>query len=159
MQAVCKFRQIISVIIAYYKNISALSLILKGLSRQTFKDLEVIVAEDDNNGETISFLKQAEKKFSFDIIHVSQHINNGFRKNTMLNKGIAVSKGEKIVFLDGDCIPHKKWLSVYEKNLKENHALFGRRVMLSPIMTEKLINTKDIKLIKFINLLISRSKI
>lgn len=148
----------ISVIIAYYKNISALNLILQGLSKQTFKAFEVIVAEDDNNLETNNFLKKVETQFSFDIIHINQEKNDGFRKNIMLNKGIAVAKGDKIVFLDGDCIPHSKWLFVYAKNLKDNNVLFGRRVMLSPKLTERLSITKDIKHLNFFKLLLSKSK-
>ena len=47
----------ISLIIAYYKNIPALELIFESLKLQTFHDFEVIIAEDDNADETILFLE------------------------------------------------------------------------------------------------------
>ena len=45
-------------IIAFYKNITALDLILLALEKQTYSDFEIIVAEDDNDPKTIEFIGQ-----------------------------------------------------------------------------------------------------
>lgn len=148
----------ISLIIAYYKNINALDLILKALQKQTFTDFEAIIAEDDNDAASLSFITDAQQKMPFLLKHFHQEIDNGFRKNEMLNKAISNALGEIIVFLDGDSIPHKSFLLTYANLVKEHNALFGRRVMLSESLTRQLYSTQKLDLLKFYHLLKSKSK-
>lgn len=147
----------ISVLIAYYKNVTALKLILESLKKQTYKNFEVVIAEDDNNKETPAFISNIKKELPYSIKHINQPEDNGFRKNEMLNKAIAISEGDIIVFLDGDCIPHKQWLKIYAKNTKEGLALFGRRVMISPKLTNRLYNSKQINKLNLFNLVATKS--
>lgn len=147
----------ISVLIAYYKNIPALKLIFEGLKNQTFKNFEVVVAEDDNNEKTKIFIEEIKTSLPFKLKHIHQEKDNGFRKNVMLNKAIAVSEGDIVVFLDGDCIPHKRWLSVYSRNIKEGIALFGRRVMISPKLTKEFLKLSNLRKLNLLNLISSNS--
>jgi glycosyltransferase involved in cell wall biosynthesis len=137
----------ISLIIAFYKNIAALELIFKALEKQTFKNFEIIIAEDDNNLKTIEFIKKS--KLNQIIKHVF-HEDKGFRKNKILNEGIKIADGDFIVFIDGDCIPHKNFLKVYAKMASEETVLFGRRVMLSEKMTMELYSTRQLSLLSFL---------
>ena len=73
----------------------------------------------------------------------------GFRKAMILNKAIAMSKGEYLVFLDGDCIPHRQWLKEYARAAEEGSAFFGRRVMVSQRLTKKLLTSGDKRLLSF----------
>ena len=148
----------ISLIIAYYKNISALSLIFKALENQSYNDFEVIVAEDDNDEETLKFVTENKEKSLFPVKHFHQEFDNGFKKNQMLNKAIKNSEGEIIVFLDGDSIPHKHFIKEYAKSIKGEVALFGRRVMLNENLTKKLSDNQNLELLNFRNLLLSGSK-
>jgi cellulose synthase/poly-beta-1,6-N-acetylglucosamine synthase-like glycosyltransferase len=148
----------VSVIIAFYKNIDALHLILKALDRQSENNFEVIIAEDDNDNDTLQFVDSIKTKFFYEITHLRQEADNGFRKNEMLNKSIRESKGDMIVFLDGDSIPHKHLIKEYVKNAKEGVALFGRRVMLSIELTQKLYMTKDLRYLTFLNIIRTKSK-
>ncbi len=148
----------ISLIIAFYKNITALELIFKALERQTYTDFEVIIAEDDNNPAAADFITKARLRFSFPIKHEYQDKDKGFRKNQMLNRAIRQSEGEFLVFLDGDCIPHKNFLKAYAANASENTALFARRVMLSEGLTNKIYETEDLKLLSFWPLWLSTSR-
>lgn len=148
----------ISLIIAFYKNIDALELIFKALQRQSFTNFEVIVAEDDNNPAAVEFISHARQQYSFKIKHVCQEEDRGFRKNQILNKGIMASENEYLVFLDGDCVPHKKFLQAYAESATEDTALFARRVMLSEELTQKLYETKDLKYLSFLYLWASGSK-
>lgn len=145
----------LSVIIAYYKNIPGLDLILKALAQQSYRNFEVIIAEDDNEPITKDFYVQQLVKYSFEIKHVQQDADRGFRKNEILNKAIAISNGAGIVFLDGDCIPHRHLLSTYAKSLKPSVILFGRRVMLSRKFSKKLLGNKNLASINFLQLLIN----
>jgi glycosyltransferase involved in cell wall biosynthesis len=55
----------ISLIIAYYKNLDALDLILKALQKQTFTDFEVIIAEDDNDVASFKYIQIAQQNMPF----------------------------------------------------------------------------------------------
>lgn len=148
----------ISVIIAYYKNLPALSLILQGLEKQSVKDFEVIVAEDDNEKETVKFITNQIENTSFKIKHIQQKEDDGFRKNEILNKAIKNSDGEFIVFIDGDVIPHKHFIKEYSKSIEDGVALFGRRVMLSENLTNDILDSQNLNLLGFTNLVCSKSK-
>ena len=146
----------ISLIVAYYKNFQALELIIEALKIQTFRDFELIVAEDNDSPETISFIKKMQEKVSFPIVHTS-HEDLGFRKTKILNEAVKTAKGEKLVFIDGDCIPHRKFLEEYNTHMKEGHYYYGRRVMLGVETTKQLLESKDLRKLSFIKLLFSDS--
>jgi glycosyltransferase involved in cell wall biosynthesis len=48
----------ISLIITVYKRIDFLELILQSLDKQTFKNFEVIIAEDNNDPRTVEFINE-----------------------------------------------------------------------------------------------------
>jgi GT2 family glycosyltransferase len=146
----------ISLILAFYRNFDALELIFQALSIQTYKNFEVIIAEDDNNPITPGFLAQV--KIENTIKHVFQEEDLGFRKNMILNQAIKISEGDFIVFIDGDCIPHKNFLKVYARMAAGNEVLFGRRVMLSGQLTNELYKNKDLAVLRFGSLFNSKSK-
>lgn len=147
----------ISIIISYYKNLTNLKLILKALQEQSSKNFEVIVSEDDNNNETIAFLKESKSHYNYSILHVNQKIDLGFRKNMMLNKSIKISNSDFLVFIDGDCIPHKHFVKGYVEAKEEGVMVKGRRVMLSEKITTTLLNNFNLKILNTLNILFSKS--
>ncbi|MDH6355012.1 GT2 family glycosyltransferase [Dysgonomonas sp. PH5-45] len=133
----------ISVIVSVYKKLDNLDLILQGLDRQSYKDFEVVVAEDNDAPETISFLDNARKRHAFAIKHVSQE-DKGFRKTRILNKALLVAEGQYLVFLDGDCIPHRHLLRNYHKYLTPNTVCMGKRCALKKEFSEKIVSRKKL---------------
>jgi len=148
----------LTVIISYYKAISNLRLILTALNIQSCKDFEVIISEDDFNEETKLFIKDNSHLYSFSIVHINQEVDNGFRKNMMLNKSIRLADSEFLVFLDGDCIPHQHFVKEYQKNLKEGYIFFGRRVFLGKNMSTKIKQPNNKMKLSFLSILFSDSK-
>ena len=102
----------ISLIISFYKRLDFLDLIFQSLDKQSFKNFEVIVAEDNDDLHTIDFISKARTKHTFRILHVSQE-DLGFRKNKILNRALNIASFDTILFLDGDCIPHKDFIRQY----------------------------------------------
>ncbi len=147
----------ISIIISYYKALENLKLILAALNNQSSFEFEAIVSEDDNNIETIEFLNLNREKYDFNILHVNQEIDDGFRKTQMLNKSIKKATADTLVFIDGDCIPHKHFVKAYINNIEEGVMLKGRRVMLGEKITRKINKTKSLKLLSGIGVLLSDS--
>lgn len=147
----------LSLVIAVYKNIPALDLILRGLAKQSFKDFEVIVAEDNDGLEMRHFIENARKQYEYPIKHISQP-DNGFQKDKALNKSVAAAAADYVVFIDGDCIPHKHFLKAHFDNRHEKYALFGRRVMLSEELTKDLFKHKNFDSLNILNLILKGCK-
>lgn len=147
-----------SVVISYYKNIPNLELILLALNKQSAQGaFEVIVSEDDDSKEAIDFLNKLRPSVSFPIIHLSQE-DHGFQKCKALNKAIEACSADFIIFLDGDCIPHRELVREYINAKKENRVLYGRRVMLSEKISRELLSNKDLRILNFFNLVRSGCK-
>jgi glycosyltransferase involved in cell wall biosynthesis len=147
----------ISLIISFYKNLENLDLIFKGLEVQSEKSFEVIVAEDDCSQATIDFLKKCKEILPFPIQHISQEKDDGFRKNEMLNRAINVSNSKSLVFIDGDCIPHRHFIKSYTKAISQGKILFGKRVNLGPIISQEILVDKGIQKLNILNILRSDS--
>ena len=148
----------VTVIISYYKNLKNLKLILKGLNRQNASNFEVIISEDDANKNTDIFVAEEAKKYNFPILHLNQKVDDGFRKNSMLNKSINASSGDTLVFVDGDCIPNKHFVKEYQKNTEDGYILKGRRVMLGEKVSSKILEEGSLDYLSPISLLFSDSK-
>jgi len=147
----------ISLIISFYKRLDFLELILQSLDRQSFKNFEVIIAEDNNDPQAVEFINKARLKHTYGILHVSQE-DKGFRKNKILNKALKMASYETLIFLDGDSIPHKNFIKQYYKHIVRGTACFGRRVMLGEKFTSNLLRKQGIGSLKIFLMLFSDSK-
>ena len=126
-----------SVIISFYKNLKYLELVLAGFERQDNKDFEVIIADDGSPAEVVAQVEKLGGNTSFPLLHL-WHPDIGFRKNKILNKSISAARSDYIIFVDGDCIPHSKFVSGYLNHRSDGVALTGRRVNLSEKITRQL---------------------
>ncbi|MBN1182991.1 MAG: glycosyltransferase [Bacteroidales bacterium] len=126
-----------SVIISFYNKIEWLRLVLSGFEIQTYKNFEILIADDGSNKETTDQLKEYIKNSSLRIKHI-WHEDQGWRKTEILNKSVVASQSDYIIFIDGDCIPHSHFVEEHIKNRKTNCALAGRRVNLSEEITRNL---------------------
>jgi glycosyltransferase involved in cell wall biosynthesis len=126
-----------TLIIAFYNNLNYLNLVLAGLERQTFTDFEIIIADDGSSPEIVNKLNSIISDSDLNIIHV-WHEDKGFRKNRILNQAILKSAAPYLIFIDGDCIPHKEFVNEHLKNAEENCVLTGRRVNLSEKISRSL---------------------
>lgn len=147
----------ISLIIAVYKRLDFLELVFASLKQQTCKNFEVVIAEDARDEATARFIERMRLAAGFPVLHVSQQ-DDGFRKTTILNQAVRASTGEKLVFIDGDCVLHPRFLETYEKNIAPGYFYFGRRCMVSEPFTQELLATKDLKKITLLNLIRSESR-
>jgi glycosyltransferase involved in cell wall biosynthesis len=148
----------LTVIISYYKALDNLKLILSALAKQSDNNFEVIVSEDDFNEETMEFLSQCRKLYEFPITHTYQKEDKGFRKNEILNKSILQSKTEKLVFIDGDCVPHKYFVKNYLKYIQQGYIFEGRAVLLGKKITDWTLKEQSLGKLNFVSLLFSDSE-
>ncbi|WP_297434447.1 glycosyltransferase [Sulfurimonas sp.] len=123
----------VSIIIAVYKDITALNLIIEALKIQTYKNFEVIVAEDNNSFEMKEYINSVKE---IDIKHTFQE-DKGVRKSKSQNNGILKSSGEYLIFLDGDIIPYSTFVAGHIALAKEGVVLAGRRANLNARLSKK----------------------
>jgi len=116
-----------SVIVPTYKDTRALELILKALDYQTYKDFEVIVAEDDESEDVKELLQNIE--VSYQIKHYS-HPDEGLRKAVAVNAAVRMSEGEYLIYIDGDTIPYSTFVDAHVALAEPETLLVGRRVNL-----------------------------
>jgi glycosyltransferase involved in cell wall biosynthesis len=140
----------ISLIISVYNRIDFLKMIFAALESQTFKQFEVVIADDGSGADFVHELNSVVTNVTFSVKHI-WHEDIGWRKNTILNKAVIVAEGEYLIFIDGDCIPHPYFIQEHFENRKRNQVICGRRVTL----TEKISTSLNINKIKNNNFYVS----
>jgi glycosyltransferase involved in cell wall biosynthesis len=62
-----------------------------------------------------------------------------FEKTRILNAGIRAASADFLIFIDGDCLPHPRFVSEYKRAARAGLALHGRRVMLSEKVSQQVL--------------------
>jgi len=131
-----------SIIISTYNSTEWLEKVLYGYNNQTYRQFEVIIADDGSNDETRELLKILQAEVFYPILHV-WHEDKGFQKSQILNKAILECSTEYIVMSDGDCIPRKDFVEQHVKYREEGFFLSGGYFML-PLSISEEISKEDI---------------
>lgn len=112
-------------------------MILAALERQSYKDFEVIIADDGSFEEVVKEINAIKIISPLLIKHLWQE-DKGFRKTKILNESVRRSITEYLIFIDGDCIPHRKFVEEHYMNREEGVLLAGRRANLSAKLSDTL---------------------
>ena len=126
-----------SVIISVYNRFDFLELVLAGLETQTEKDFEVIISDDGSGEDFLSRLATLRTTSPLQIRH-NWHPDAGFLKNRILNVSVSSSLGAQLIFLDGDCIPHPRFIAEHLFHGGLGVCLAGRRIDISRKLTQQL---------------------
>jgi len=124
----------VSVIISVYKNTAALELVLESLANQTIKADEIIISEDGDSEEMKKFI--ATLKYD-NIVHLSQK-DDGWRKAVALNNSIKKAKNEYLIFIDGDVVPHKRFIEGHLFCSEKKKVCCGKRSELGEGISKKI---------------------
>lgn len=139
-----------SVIISVYKDVEALNLIISSLLTQTHIPDEIIISEDGNSQEMREYFEALNNPR---VKHLSQE-DNGWQKNKALNRAIAASQSEYLIFIDGDCVPYPTFAESHIRLSEKNAALCGRRTEPGEKFS-KLLRTRTLSVKKFVSEYIS----
>lgn len=131
----------VSVIVTTYNWPQALDRVLSGLSKQTYSQLEIIIADDGSKDPTAQLVADWKAKSAFPIVHCWQP-DEGFRAAMIRNRAVAMAKGEYLIFLDGDCIPLPNFVENHVKLAEKGWFVAGNRVLLNPRFTDKVLHQK-----------------
>lgn len=132
----------ISIIISTYNAVEWLRKTLAGYEVQTFKNFEIVIADDGSTEETKAAIEKLISDSKMRITHV-WHEDKGFRKTIILNKALLACKGDYIIVSDGDCIPRKNFVEVHNTLKEKGYFLSGGYFKL-PMDISKKISFEDI---------------
>lgn len=92
-------------IVATYENPRALALCLASVARQRVMPDGIAVADDGSGAATKAVVEAFAAASPVPVRHVWQE-DVGFRKAAILNRAIATSEAELLIFIDGDMMIH-----------------------------------------------------
>jgi glycosyltransferase involved in cell wall biosynthesis len=135
----------VSTIVTTYNWPEALSLVLAGLARQSVLPDEVIVADDGSGERTRRTLLDTARSFPTSLRHYWQD-DTGFRAARARNGAIAAARGDYILFLDGDMVPHRHFVADHLRNARTGTFVQGSRALTSTVLAERMLQHKAIDL-------------
>ncbi len=124
-----------SLIISAYKNVKDLEVILNELVYQSEQDFEIIISEDGDSEEMENFISNYISPYK--ISHLT-HADCGWRKNKALNKAVKAAKSRYLIFVDGDCVLHPRFIENHLRFAAPDSILGGKRIKLGEAFSKKL---------------------
>jgi glycosyltransferase involved in cell wall biosynthesis len=101
----------ISVIVAAYDEPELLEAVCTRLILQNHDGKwEIIVCDDGSSADMLSRLRKLSARNDVELRYVWQ-TNRGFRAAASRNNGIAIAKGELLIFIDGDILVNRDFLT------------------------------------------------
>jgi glycosyltransferase involved in cell wall biosynthesis len=128
----------ISVVITTYNRPDALQAVVEACFGQDDENFEIIIADDGSTANTKDCIDSLKTRSPVPLHHVWQP-DDGFRAAMARNRGTLMAKGEYIVFIDGDCIPQRDFISQHRKLARRGYLVSGSRVLLSPALTSRVL--------------------
>lgn len=132
----------VSVILSTYEQPAWLEKVLWGYAHQSCGDFDLVVADDGSGPGTREVVACCRRKLGLAIEHVWQP-HDGFRKCRILNEAIGRSRGDYLVFSDGDCVPHRDFVATHVAQARPGAFLSGG-VLRLPLPMSKAIGADDI---------------
>lgn len=133
---------LISVIVTTYNQPAWLEKVLWGLAAQSEPAGEVLIADDGSGPETRDLVERARAEIGAPLAHI-WHPHAGFGKCAILNRAIAASGGDYLVFLDGDCVPRRDFLATHRALALPGRFLSGGALRL-PLPASRALTREDI---------------
>ncbi|MBL6987956.1 MAG: glycosyltransferase family 2 protein [Methylobacter sp.] len=129
---------LISVIVTTYNWPAALELCLDSLFAQNDRNFEIVIADDGSTpvNQALTQVYCAKSPVSIQYVH---HDDQGFRAGTIRNKAVAVSQGEYLLFIDGDCVLGPEFIARHRQLAEIGCFVPGNRVLLSESFTQEVI--------------------
>ncbi len=126
------------VIVSTFNNPMALNYVLLALAGQRDADFSVCVADDGSGKVTHTLLESWSHRLSpIPLRHIWQP-DDGFRKNTILNKAIDSSQADYLIFIDGDCVARPDFIACHIARRTEGAFLSGGMIRLPDRSTSEL---------------------
>ncbi len=128
----------ISIIVTTYNAPEKLDRVISSLLHQSFKDFDVIIADDGSGQETREKIAQFQQETDLDLKHFWQK-DDGFRPGQARNGAAMLADGEYLVFTDGDCCLFPDFVQKHLELSEQGYFLTGHRCFVRKWMTERIL--------------------
>lgn len=125
----------VSLIITTYNWPRALAVVLRSVLNQTYRNVEVIIADDGSDGPTAVTVKDILSAGTLPWRHVRHH-DAGIRQARVKNLAVRHCDGHYLIFIDHDVALHPMFVQDHVDAAGSGHFLQGKRVFLSPSLTD-----------------------
>lgn len=126
-----------SIIISTFDKPDYLRRTLAGLAGQDLSPGELVIADDGSGDETRDVIRAFRQAVSFPVVHVRQE-HKGWRKCRVMNACLRESRGEYLVFSDGDCIHRWDWLRAHVRFARPGRYLAGGDLRLNKAVSDRI---------------------
>ena len=133
---------LISLIVTTYEWPQALLRVLECLDRQRDDNFEIIVADDGSGPATAEAIRQFQQGSRVPIRH-SWQPHQGFRAAESRNRAVLASRGDYLIFLDGDCLARADFLAAHRELAEPGWFVAGNRALLSERFTGELLPSAE----------------
>jgi glycosyltransferase involved in cell wall biosynthesis len=127
----------IGVVITTYNSPAWLKNVLFGFEAQTTTNFTTIIADDGSGQATRDVIEFFQARGKLHIEHV-WHPDAGFQKCQILNKAIAQSNCDYLIFTDGDCIPEPNFIELHRNLAEPGVFLSGGYVKLTTPVSQQI---------------------
>ena len=128
--------QTMSVVITTYNRPDALAAVMAACFLQDDKNFEIIIADDGSTANTRDCIARLAANAPVPVKHVWQP-DAGFRAAMARNRGTLAATGDYIIFLDGDCVPQRDFITRHRALAQPGFLVSGSRILLSQRLTER----------------------
>jgi glycosyltransferase involved in cell wall biosynthesis len=128
--------QTLSVVITTYNRPDALAAVLAACFLQDDKNFEIIIADDGSTANTRDCVTRLAAGAPVPVNYVWQP-DDGFRAAMARNRGTLAATGDYIIFLDGDCVPQRDFISRHRALAQQGFLVSGSRILLGQALTER----------------------
>ncbi len=127
-----------SLVVTTYNRPDALLAVLHGLSNQTDRGFEILIADDGSTEDTAELIARFAGSVDIPVRHLWQE-DCGFRAGAARNRAISVARGEYLIFIDGDCVVRPGFVAAHRRLAERGWFVAGNRALLSQSFTTRVL--------------------
>lgn len=105
---------LVSIIVPVYNVESRVEICLRSLLAQTYRNIEIIIIDDDSTDKSLLLCEQAAKLDSRIIVRHKEHDGLGAARNA----GLEIAGGDLICFCDSDDYVDRQWVEVLRRGME-----------------------------------------
>ncbi|WP_300298976.1 glycosyltransferase family 2 protein [Ferrovibrio sp.] len=131
----------ISVVVSTYNSPVFLEMVLRALARQRLDggtEYEIIVADDGSGEPTRALIDRLRPEMPCPLLHAWQP-DTGFRLAESRNNALLQTRGDYVVFIDGDCLVLPDFIASHARLAEPGWFVAGARCYIKQGQTRKML--------------------
>lgn len=138
--------KLLSIVIPTYKGSESIFVALSSIARQSYKNIEVIVSDDNGKGTDDQIKTQKVIESFSNELNIKYLINSHVNGSHARNKGLEVAKGDYISLLDDDDFYLEEYakevISVFDNNKDVDFVFFDVAIITKEGVSRTVCNEK-----------------